>query len=80
VTDVVALTHIYNGVRTLNGHEKDMKVTAQPGGLTRVRVVNTDNGPTSTWVTVMPPDGAAVRIQVGGSLSASWSPTMTWSG
>jgi FtsP/CotA-like multicopper oxidase with cupredoxin domain len=57
VTDVVALTHIYAGVRTLNGHEEDIKVTAQPGGLTRVRVINTDNGPTSAWVT-----GAAGRL------------------
>jgi FtsP/CotA-like multicopper oxidase with cupredoxin domain len=106
VTDVVALTHIYGGVRTLNGHEEDIAVTAPPGGLARVRVINSDNGPTSTWVTgaaarlvavdgtdlngptpfqgkavlvtaggradlevTMPPDGAPVRIQVGGSLS-----------
>lgn len=106
VTDVVALTHIYRGVRTLNGQEQDMAVKVPPGGRARVRVINTDNGPTSAWVTgaatrlvavdgtelngptpfqgeavlvtaggradfevTMPPDGAPVRVQVGGALS-----------
>lgn len=54
VTDVVALTHIYRGIRTLNGQEQDITATAAPGTLARVRVINTDNGPTSTWVTGAP--------------------------
>jgi FtsP/CotA-like multicopper oxidase with cupredoxin domain len=51
VTDVVALTHLYRGIRTLNGQENDIRVTVMPGRKTRVRVINTDNGPTSVWVT-----------------------------
>ena len=57
VTDVVALTHVYHGIRTLNGHEQDTVVTVPPGRRARVRVINTDNGPTSAWVT-----GAAARL------------------
>jgi FtsP/CotA-like multicopper oxidase with cupredoxin domain len=57
VTDIVALTHLYGGVRTLNGQEQDLTVTVPPGERARVRVINTDNGPTSAWVT-----GAAARL------------------
>ncbi|NUT33328.1 MAG: multicopper oxidase family protein [Hamadaea sp.] len=55
--DVVALTHLYNGVRTLNGAESDQHVTAAPGARVRVRLINTDNGPTSVWVA-----GAAAAV------------------
>ncbi|MFU8872792.1 multicopper oxidase family protein [Micromonospora sp. SL4-19] len=47
--DVVALVHLYHGVRTINGFEGDVRVTVPPGGRARVRVINTDNGPMSTW-------------------------------
>ncbi|MFI6317433.1 multicopper oxidase family protein [Nonomuraea sp. NPDC050556] len=52
--DVVALTHLYRGTRTLNGAESDTRVAAPPGARARVRVINTDNGATSVWVTGAP--------------------------
>ncbi|MBE1593504.1 multicopper oxidase family protein [Nonomuraea angiospora] len=55
--DVVALAHLYHGIRTVNGSESDVTVPAPPGATARVRVVNTDNGPTPVWVT-----GAAWRL------------------
>lgn len=55
--DVVALAHLYHGIRTLNGSETDVTVTARPGATARVRVINTDNGPVPAWVT-----GAAPRL------------------
>jgi len=48
--DVVALTHVYPGARTINGRTGDVTVEAAPGARARVRVVNTDNGPTLAWV------------------------------
>jgi FtsP/CotA-like multicopper oxidase with cupredoxin domain len=50
VVDVVALTHLYGGVRTVNGQEGDVRVVVPPGGRARVRVINSDNGPMSAWV------------------------------
>ena len=55
--DVVALAHLYDGVRTINGQEGDVKVEVAPGRRARVRVINTDNGPTSVWVA-----GASARL------------------
>jgi FtsP/CotA-like multicopper oxidase with cupredoxin domain len=49
VLDVVALTHLYAGTRTINGEEGDVPVAAEPGQRVRVRVINTDNGPTEVW-------------------------------
>ena len=49
LVDVLALTHLYAGVRTLNGHEGDVPFEAAPGHRVRVRVVNTDNGPVHVW-------------------------------
>jgi FtsP/CotA-like multicopper oxidase with cupredoxin domain len=54
--DVVALTHLYDGRRTVNGEEGDVPVEAEPGERVRVRVVNTDNGPVQVW------SGAAYRV------------------
>src|SRR5262245_14195816 len=51
------MTHVYDGVRTVNGLETDTRVSVPPGQRARVRVINTDNGPTSAWVT-----GAAARV------------------
>ncbi|TNC28450.1 multicopper oxidase family protein [Amycolatopsis alkalitolerans] len=45
--DVVALVHVYNGHRTVNGLPGAVPVTAT--GTTRVRVINTDNGPMAVW-------------------------------
>jgi len=49
VLDVVALSHLYDGLATLNGHDRDVAVPAAAGRLVRVRVVNTDNGPVRAW-------------------------------
>ena len=56
-TDVVALTHLYAGRRTVAGRTGDVPVPAAPGVPVRVRVVNTDNGPIRIWV-----DGAPFRV------------------
>jgi FtsP/CotA-like multicopper oxidase with cupredoxin domain len=48
VEDVVAVLHTYGGLTTLNGR-KLVPVAAAPGQRVRLRVVNTDNGPTKTW-------------------------------
>ncbi|HEX5994953.1 MAG TPA: multicopper oxidase family protein [Jiangellales bacterium] len=55
--DVVALVHLYDGVRTINGVEGDVRVAVPLGGRARVRVINSDNGPMSTWVA-----GASYRL------------------
>ncbi|HYO38123.1 MAG TPA: multicopper oxidase family protein [Nocardioidaceae bacterium] len=47
--DVLAVTHQYGGVRTLNGREGDVPVVAPPGRRVRVRVVNTDNAAVHVW-------------------------------
>ena len=52
--DVVALAHLYHGVRTINGDEGDTQVAAPPGSRARVRIINTDNGPMSAWVAGAP--------------------------
>ncbi len=57
VADIPALVHIYDGVRTVNGAEGDVAVDSAPGQTTRVRVINTDNGPMSVWVS-----GADYRV------------------
>jgi FtsP/CotA-like multicopper oxidase with cupredoxin domain len=46
---VVALTHGYGGVRTVNGEEGDVPVVVEPGQRVRLRVINTDNGPVQVW-------------------------------
>lgn len=56
-TDVVALTHLYAGRRTVAGRTGDVAVPAAPGTAVRVRVINTDNGPLRTWV-----DGSPLRV------------------
>jgi FtsP/CotA-like multicopper oxidase with cupredoxin domain len=47
--DVSAIAHTYGGVRTINGKAEDLRVQVYPGGLARVRVINTDNGPMKIW-------------------------------
>ncbi|AXH95867.1 multicopper oxidase family protein [Ornithinimicrobium avium] len=57
-TDVLALLHTYAGVgRTVNGSTGDTPVPLAPGQPARVRLVNTDDGPTQIWVS-----GAAYRV------------------
>ncbi len=48
--DHLALVHLYDGTRTINGFDGDLVVPAPPGDRVRVRVINTDNGPMSVWV------------------------------
>jgi FtsP/CotA-like multicopper oxidase with cupredoxin domain len=55
--DVVALTHVYSGRRTVDGRTGDVPVPAAPGQPVRIRVINTDNGPMRAWV-----DGAPYRL------------------
>jgi FtsP/CotA-like multicopper oxidase with cupredoxin domain len=55
--DAVALVHLYEGRRTVNGLAGDVPVTAAPGTPVRVRVVNTDSGPMRVW-----PIGADFRL------------------
>ncbi len=47
--DEVALLHVYAGQHTLNGAVADARVTADPGALARIRVVNTDQGTAAVW-------------------------------
>jgi FtsP/CotA-like multicopper oxidase with cupredoxin domain len=54
VVDIPALVHIYDGVRTVNGHDGDLAVDAVPGRTVRVRVINTDNGVMAAWVAGAP--------------------------
>jgi FtsP/CotA-like multicopper oxidase with cupredoxin domain len=54
VVDVVALMHLYDGIRTVNGRAGDLPVEVQAGWRARVRVINTENGEMSAWVTGAP--------------------------
>ena len=53
-SDAVALVHMYEGVRTVNGRPGEVRHVAEPGARARVRVINTDNGPMSVWVSGAP--------------------------
>ena len=48
VQDVVAVSHTYDGIGSLNGL-KQVPVEARPGQQVRLRLINTDNGPTKVW-------------------------------
>jgi len=54
MADQLALVHIYEGIRTVNGRDGDVSVPARPGSRVRVRVINTDNGPMSVWTGAVP--------------------------
>ncbi len=49
--DLLAVSHTYEGTRTLNGAEGVTRVVADPGERVRVRVINTDNGTMQVWTT-----------------------------
>lgn len=55
--DELAVLHRYSDGATLNGAEGTATLDAEPGDEVRLRVVNTDNGLASLWVT-----GAAYRV------------------
>lgn len=57
-TDVLAVLHSYGAVgKTLNGRAGETRVPLATGEVARVRMVNTDDGPTQVWVS-----GAAYRV------------------
>ena len=56
-TDVVALTHVYAGLRTVAGRTGGVRVDAAAGAPARVRLINTDDAPVPAWV-----DGAPFRV------------------
>jgi len=47
--DVLAVAHLYGGIKTINGLAEDYRVPAPPGSSVRVRVINTDKGPIEVW-------------------------------
>jgi FtsP/CotA-like multicopper oxidase with cupredoxin domain len=55
--DALALAHLYDGRRTVNGRDGEDRVAAEPGDTVRVRVVNTDFGVMPVWI-----DGAPFRV------------------
>jgi FtsP/CotA-like multicopper oxidase with cupredoxin domain len=55
--DALALVHLYDGRRTVNGRSGESRVDAPAGERVRVRVVNTDNAPMPVWV-----PGAPLRV------------------
>lgn len=54
VADALLLTHVYGGVSTINGVPGNVPAAAAPGARVRVRMINTDNGPTAVWVSGAP--------------------------
>lgn len=48
--DVLALSHLYSGKRTIQGKTGEVPVEAPTGSSVRVRVVNTDSGLMPVWV------------------------------
>lgn len=55
-SDLVAAVHTYAGRRTLAGRTGEHRVDAVSGSTTRVRLINTDDGPLSAWT------GAGYRV------------------
>jgi FtsP/CotA-like multicopper oxidase with cupredoxin domain len=49
--DTVALVHTYAGRRTIGGRSGDTRLILEPGHTARLRLVNTDNGAATAWVT-----------------------------
>jgi len=47
--EVLAVTHTYQGIRTLNGEEDAVRFPAPAGETVRVRLVNTDNALVPVW-------------------------------
>ncbi|MEO7981227.1 MAG: multicopper oxidase family protein, partial [Sporichthyaceae bacterium] len=82
VRDQLAIMHVYDGIPTVNGASGVLPVDVPDGEQVRVRVVNTDNGAASVWVSGGPyrvlavdgqdlngptsVSGKAVRLTAGG--------------
>jgi FtsP/CotA-like multicopper oxidase with cupredoxin domain len=58
--EAAALQHSYGGIRTINGSTGISRLDVPAGSRVRVRVTNTDNGPTRAWVNDVPFTVAAV--------------------
>lgn len=56
-SDPVAAVHSYRGRRTINGRTGVSRLTASPGDVVRLRMVNTDNAHLRAWVT-----GSSYRV------------------
>jgi FtsP/CotA-like multicopper oxidase with cupredoxin domain len=52
VRDVVAVEHLYDAYPTMNGHVGVQSITTKPGQRVRIRLINTDNGPSIAWASV----------------------------
>ena len=52
--DVLAISHVYDGLPTVNGRTGTDTVAARPGERVRVRVVNTDDASLRAWVSGSP--------------------------
>jgi FtsP/CotA-like multicopper oxidase with cupredoxin domain len=58
--EVSAVLHSYGGIRTINGSTRITRSDVPAGSPVRVRITNTDNGPTRAWVNDVPFIVAAV--------------------
>jgi len=58
--DVLALSHLYSGKRTVQGRTGEAPVEAAAGSSVRVRVINTDSGIMPVWVSGAPYEVVAV--------------------
>ena len=58
--DVLALSHLYSGRRTVQGKTGEVAVEAAAGSSVRVRVINTDSGIMPVWVSGGPYEVVAV--------------------
>ncbi|WP_112248314.1 multicopper oxidase family protein [Kribbella monticola] len=55
--DLLAAVHTYDKIRTVNGGYGERRTEVAPGTAVRVRLINTDNGPMTSWV-----DGAPYQV------------------
>jgi hypothetical protein len=83
VRDVVAVAHTYDGIPPSMARRRCGP--ARPGQRVRVRVVNSDNGPTQAWASaplrVVAVDGTDVHDRPRSTAVQSWSPPVaasTW--
>jgi FtsP/CotA-like multicopper oxidase with cupredoxin domain len=49
-SDQTVVSHVYGGLSTVNGVQGDLSLPLAAGSTTRLRLVNTDNGPVAVWV------------------------------
>ena len=87
--DVLAVSHNYDKVRTVNGGSGEQRTDVAAGSTVRVRVINTDNGPMAAWVAGTPykvvavdgtdfrgpaqVDGKSVLVTAGGRIDLEFA-------